>query len=96
MQFTNSVDGVKRCDIRITVRMDRDDLINALAASTAGESLGELPEKIGARSLLKRVRAAVARFGESTTYWAEDREDSDEILAWVTENVDRILKMERS
>lgn len=92
MKFTNSRDGVKRCDIRITVRVDRDDIINALAASTSDDMLEDLPERLGAAKVWKRVREAIAEFGESTAYWAEHRDDSDEVLAWATANVDRALK----
>lgn len=92
MKFTNSRDGVKRCDIRITVRMDRDDIINALAASTSDDVLEDLPEKLSAAEIWKRVREAIAQFGESTTYWADEHEESDEVREWATANVDRILK----
>lgn len=92
MKFTNSRDGVKRCNIRVTVRVDRDDIINALAASTSDDMLEDLPETISAAELWKRVREAIAEFGESTAYWSEQRDDADEVREWATANVDRILK----
>ncbi|MCB5280647.1 hypothetical protein [Arthrobacter sp. ES1] len=95
MKFTQSRDGVKRCNIRITIRMDRDDIINALATSTNHEMIEDLPEKLGAAEIWKRVRQAIAEYGESTAYWAEQRDDADEAREWATANVDRILKEKR-
>lgn len=92
MKFTQSVDGVLRCDLRVTVRVGRDDIINALAASTRDDMLEDLPRKISASAMWKRVREIIAEFGEATSFWAEDRDDVDDVLAWAAANVDRILK----
>lgn len=92
MKFTTSRDGVRRCDLRIAVRMGRDDIIDALAASTSEDRLDDLPQTISAAEMWTRTREAIARFGESASYWAENRDDADEIRDWATANVDRILK----
>lgn len=92
MKFTQSIDGVQRCDLRVAVRVGRDDIINALAASTRDDMLEDLPKILGASAMWTRVREILAELGESTTLWAENRDDADEVLAWATANVDRILK----
>lgn len=92
MKFTNSPERVKPNDRRITsVRMNRDEIVNALVASTAEESRDELPDTLSVADLWRRVRTVIARFGESITYWSDHRDDSDEIRDWATRNVDRIL-----
>jgi hypothetical protein len=88
MKFTMSQDGVPRANINVVFRISKEEMIQALAVE-AEIWYSEMPEDVGVRELMNRIKGALK-------YYAEDdlwgREPDEEYREWATRQVERIIK----
>lgn len=88
MKFTMSQDGIERANINVVFRISKEEMIQALAVE-AEIWYSELPDNVGVRELMNRIKVALK-------YYAEDdlwgREVEEEYREWAAKQVERIVK----
>lgn len=80
MRLTNSVDGVKRIDVRLESRLSLDDLAYIL---TSWVSLSGNVEEVEGKNYvdtIKIIRSELQQYGESAIVRGADSDDSGEIF----------------
>jgi len=90
MRVTNSVDGVKRINMKVLHRVSAKDFANALCVDYEYQAHEDL-ENYTRDQILEIVRKTLARNSEQLIYWADDMEPeaAQGILDWAVELVER-------
>lgn len=85
MKFSKSRDSLYRVTVRVDHRLDRDDLVNALACEVEStEVLEYLPPLMSVEEIMKRVRNAVRDAGDD----AIGARTKDKYLKWAERQID--------
>lgn len=88
MKFTMSQDGVPRTNIKVEYRLSKEEMIQALAVE-AEIWYSEMPDNIGVRELMNRIKGALKYYTEDDLW---GREVEEEYREWATKQVERIVK----
>jgi hypothetical protein len=90
MKPTNSKDGKKRVDMRITHRVGGEDFVSALCVLHQSDDADELPDLTRAQ-IEEKVREVLTKRPDDRYWWRDDLEDddADTLLEWAEELVQR-------
>lgn len=90
MKATQSRDGYHRADLRVTYRLDKDQIANLLAIHTVtfGDDQGEISEK----EVMHRVKSQLTYSGTDALDFGSDSEVDAPTLRWAQEQVGKYWK----
>lgn len=88
MKLTMSQDGIKRANIKVEYRISKEEMVQALAVE-AEIWYPELPEDVGVREIMNRIKGALKYYAEDDLF---NREVEEEYREWAKKQVERIVE----
>lgn len=89
MKFTESLDGIKRANIKVEYRMTKEEMATALTLEVDTWYAGrDVPDEMGVREVMKHIHNALRYYGEDTLW---GKEPDEERLEWAKAQIDRLF-----